>query len=785
MLKTASLTYVLALCSSSVMVREAYSENHAYDILILVDESIRDAIQESLNQYKKDLASEGWTYYQQNMTIGGLNASEVKANLTLFWENHSIEGCVLIGDFPYAEWEKPGQQYATDYYYMDLDGNWTDTDGDGLYDKHTNETGDIAPEIWVGRIMASNVDGDEPLLINNYFTKNHAYRTNAGSPTWPRRALTYMDNGIIDVMWTGAPEGDLERYLDFVENTTVCLKKAYVDVTCVYDTSRNGTNTNATDYMYRLNSTDGYEFVWLGCHGHMFSEGGNHAFSRLVEDSGGGEGMVYWHFYLNQSPKAFFYIWDTCHAAEFNSLNCLGGSAIFGNGWGLVSIGMTAAGYPQSQFFSFFDYLKQHKCIGEAIETVYNITLKLDIHESKKWAILGDPTLRLSNQPPFTPCKPWGPESGNSSNVYTYFANTTDFDGEDVQYEFFWGDGTTTITDFYASGLTVNASHAWNYSGYFWVKVRAHDGEAWSDWSPLLLVTIDGGGGGCPFVYVWNGTQYVIDNNLLAASVSINGTEVEDHYRLEQTLVPFYEQDYSSLYSLLLSEFQQEHSYLDQAQLIVVDHQSGINVAVSPYGEILTYKNPNAPVSAVDEQGISWLQELNDIDSNYYEGHNGSYLILNFGEITAQDAKLVIRADRPPTKWSIHIQVLDSVGNWIDVVTIIPRTYWATEIIDLSSYLPSTGEFKVRLYFTDKHKVDYVGLDTTPPAQIEVQNAQLLLAYHSEDGDVTKKLLFDDNIYSELVPGQQIALLFVATTQSETQRTFIINVKGYYIAITG
>jgi hypothetical protein len=142
-----------------------------------------------------------------------------------------------------------------------------------------------------------------------------------------------------------------------------------------------------------------------------------------------------------------------------------------------------------------------------------------------------------------------------------------------------------------------------------------------------------------------------------------------------------------------------------------------------------------------------------------------------------------MRADRPPVKTSIHIQVLNSTENWVDVVSIIPRTYWATEIIDLSTYLPSTGEFKVRLYFTDSHKVDYVGLDTTSQAQIDVQDARLILAYHSDDGVVTTKLRTDDDIYAELIPGQQITLLFAATTQNGGQRTFIIYVKGYYFTL--
>jgi hypothetical protein len=291
--------------------------------------------------------------------------------------------------------------------------------------------------------------------------------------------------------------------------------------------------------------------------------------------------------------------------------------------------------------------------------------------------------------------------------------------------------------------------------------------------------------GGCPFVYSWNGTGYAIDNNLLPASAKSNGTEVEDYYRLEQTPAPLYEQGIWSLYSLMLGEFQKEHSYLDQTELITIDHQPGTNVAASPFGEILTYGNPSAPASAVDEHGISWLEELRNAGDSYYEGHYGSYVVADFGEVNTETAKLVMRADRPPLKQSIHVQVLDSAGSWVDVVSIIPRSYWATEIVDLSSYLPDSGDFKVRLYFTDCHKLDSVGLDTTSQAQIDVQNAPLLLAYHSHDGIVTQKLLHDDNIRAELMPGQQVVLVFLAARPQGNHRTFIIHVRGYYVTITG
>jgi len=82
---------------------------------------------------------------------------------------------------------------------------------------------------------------------------------------------------------------------------------------------------------------------------------------------------------------------------------------------------------------------------------------------------------------------------------YSYSTSTTDPNGDFLRYEFSWGDGTTTLTDWYTSGATASASHTWSSSGTYYVKVRTQDSTGtWSEWSPSLMVTInsDGGGGG-------------------------------------------------------------------------------------------------------------------------------------------------------------------------------------------------------------------------------------------------------------------------------------------------
>jgi len=291
-----------------------------------------------------------------------------------------------------------------------------------------------------------------------------------------------------------------------------------------------------------------------------------------------------------------------------------------------------------------------------------------------------------------------------------------------------------------------------------------------------------GGGGGCPYVSAWDGSGYVLDNNLLSASESSGRSDVTDYYLLQQMLA----QREDGTYALLLSEFESEHDFFDRVQLIAVDHPSSLNVAVSPYGEILMYTNPYPPVSAITNDDKNVKKLLSKVDGSYYQGYNGSYITLNFGDLdVSQGAKLVIRSDMLLLKSPVYIQTLGSLGEWRTVATIFTRTYWSTDIIDMSKHLPDArGNLKLRLYFVSNDKIDFVGLDTSPQAKINVQEGQLLSAVHSTDGDVTTKLLYIDQTYAELMPGQEIQLSFTLPTQTMEARNYIIIAEGRYYTAT-
>jgi hypothetical protein len=475
-----------------------------FDIAVYVEQRLYDNqdLGDAIDTYVADLQYEGWNPLVLFCNVTTTTPEGIRSILSICRFFYNITGCLLVGDFPYAIWEDPlgGGTYATDYYYMDLDGNWYDTDSDNIFDVHN---GTIRPEIWASRLMASTVNDptrNETELFLDYFAKNHENRAASSRALNAKpRALAYVDNQpAISSAYPFDDPDPLRSYDErFVNDTVDCLQKSYNDVTLVASPYLNSTNTNTTDYKNRLKNGDGYEWTWVYDHGSV----GSHGFGKWYwYDSQWywgywNEGLVYSSsYYLPDTPKTFFYIFGSCNAAEFTEENCVANSAIFGKGNGLTSIGMTeGGGFPASWFSDAFSELGEHECIGEAFKTMYNSNI--DYYDGtyvyKIIVLLGDPTLRI-NSPPDIPTQPSGPESGYLEVTYEYSANTTDLNGDQVWYQFDWDDGENTTVGPYDSGVIGNASHNWSCPGTYSVKVRAKDSyDVWGDWSEPLNVTIN------------------------------------------------------------------------------------------------------------------------------------------------------------------------------------------------------------------------------------------------------------------------------------------------------
>lgn len=356
-------------------------------VCVLVNSSIYAAVKTSLDQYVMDVESSGFsvniieTNQLSDKTPKGIRSFLQEALL------HGLVGCLLVGDIPEAWYESYNKEFPIDLYYMDLNGVWTDSDNDAVYDGHG---GDVAPEIWVGRLKASNIAGDEVSLLKKYFDKNHRYRN--GSLTLPWwRALAYIDDSATTTLRTVFTKAE--------SDAKSSLSQMYSDITFV----RERATTDATDYKSRIKDPLGYQWVYLMSHGTHH----NHTFMippREPERSQGAwfrwGGTVHSSDYGAIDPRVFFYHLFVCSAARYTEPDYLAGSIIFKNTHGLLVIGSTemVSTLPVSHFYG---PLSEGECVGVAFkEWLVELSEKYD--HPQRWfyglTMVGDPTLRLYHE---------------------------------------------------------------------------------------------------------------------------------------------------------------------------------------------------------------------------------------------------------------------------------------------------------------------------------------------------------------------------------------------------
>ncbi len=355
---------------------ESSRDTGKYYLIICNGELYRGISSVITEQYVPQLEYEGYTVTVEVVTEPYTRATDVdlRNHLADFYAENGYFYLLLVGDLPvpfyemYFDDEWGYEYFPIDLFYMDLDGEWVDADANGLWDDHIDGSGDMYADIPVGRWTAGPLnfyDNTETELIQNYITKNLAYRT-GGNPC-TERALCYVDDD-----WTPwGPEwaGDMGL--------------AYDDVTAVYDPGE----TYAEDYEDRLD--DDYEFIQVCAHSywlmHQFEQYGEYANTWFYE--------VY-----DIKPKALFYNLFACSNARYTEDNYMGGWYTFmDNDYGLAAVGSTKTG-AMLNFYDFYNPLGANYSIGESFR--WWMELWADAGgESRPWhygmTLIGDPTLYI------------------------------------------------------------------------------------------------------------------------------------------------------------------------------------------------------------------------------------------------------------------------------------------------------------------------------------------------------------------------------------------------------
>jgi hypothetical protein len=334
----------------------------------------------------------------------------------------------------------------------------------------------------------------------------------------------------------------------------------------------------------------------------------------------------------------------------------------------------------------------------------------------------------------------------------------------------------------------------------------------------------------CPFVYSWDGTQYVFDGEPLGGAVT-RGLERDDYSKLEHLRA-----DRAGLYRLMVTNEVNETQYTNSMRLLVVDHKPGTRFEMDEWGKLHSVTRAISLASARDQDGRDLAAWLRSTDQLIWEplpatNPNGPVrqeIVLTFPKPRdATRANLVARAGTG--MWGSHMirellelrgsqvsewyAAVDSGGGSRDALrawNVREELYVLKLDIDESGtwrtrgLLPGGGPFltETRVVPLDVSAVtgDSLRIRIRPPSGFWAMNSfavtydddaeqplavtavDPLTARTSDDRDVLGDLrAADDRYYVMPNTGDAAQLTFAAPpARAGTERTVFLHTRGYY-----
>lgn len=287
--------------------------------------------------------------------------------------------------------------------------------------------------------------------------------------------------------------------------------------------------------------------------------------------------------------------------------------------------------------------------------------------------------------------------------------------------------------------------------------------------------------GGCPYVYTWNGSDWIEDNNILPQSQDpvLLGQDVTDYYQLYTKPA---EED--GKYYLAISEYEEDKSYLDQIKLLVIDHPLETFITIDDSGSVIQFAKPAFFADAtLDSSDIYKL--LYSLDSLKTEVSPSDTLSLSFEDVNAGTEQwlLLVGQVQAVAKAKVSGRIVSDTDNGKENSYSFtsfrlrrnPTYQW---IVAPTS---NTSSLQVDIVWQEEAEVDYAELSNRLELPFTLCEAELLFAVHSTNGDITTELVADDELVSELNQDEWIELVFSIPEKTvDMQRSFIFVTKGRY-----
>ncbi len=328
---------------------------------------------------------------------------------------------------------------------------------------------------------------------------------------------------------------------------------------------------------------------------------------------------------------------------------------------------------------------------------------------------------------------------------------------------------------------------------YYWRVKSTETDFYWSNIWTFYAVTYDPS---CPVLYSFDGSQFVQENPLLTAcELSNYQDKVTDYYQLTKPIAP---RDGEIVFQL--REMEDEVTYLDEFELITVDHSDATMIGCTVDGEIFAYETSIAPLSVIDQNGTDWTETVAADDGNLFSSNGSGSLIITFpntGEsssLSFSSAKKLpcIDIDNPPKANSnagdipnaLIVEQLNDSGEWVRLSDIPFRTNPNASFVMDNDLLTSEAEnITIRISWDGEFATDeirqYIPSDEIPVVQKwPVSNHTL----NAKNASAKAWPGFESGESLVLTRGESIELSFdvTGTLEEGKSREYIVRASGRY-----
>lgn len=333
---------------------------------------------------------------------------------------------------------------------------------------------------------------------------------------------------------------------------------------------------------------------------------------------------------------------------------------------------------------------------------------------------------------------------------------------------------------------------------------------------PLIVVAI---ACNCPQVYVNNNGQYEFQSGVYSGAIH-SGMERTDYLALPG-ITPV-----NNKYQFRIGNVPNEEQFINQVQLMKVEHPADIKVLADRHGKILTYKNTLSPFRAIYDDGTDVTAQLKFTDGQYYffdskvNTDSFSSVTMNFNKPAgANKGKLLVHAGN--SNWSGYLfkEFVSLFGNsyekwrkqqessgspnaeqWqIDQglpMKVFVETEKGWQYVDHFALTGNTASrdmiMEIDLTGVKKDKVniriesafqfwnlDMAALDFSDNAVVTSTVLNPVTVVKNENEDNRSQLLQKDKEYSHLLNNDYISIEYDAPASSGNASFFLVS-SGYY-----